>query len=491
MDREPAGGAAGKIACILITHLRAKLEIRRNPQLRDQPAVITDRSQGRTLVIDHFPAAQGVTPGMTPEQALSRQAGGKLMEADEPHYRREFHRVLEMLQGVSDRVEGAELGTAYVGLNGLEALYGGEARLVNTLLNAVPQDLAPRAGVGHAKFPAYVAARNAAPMGAARVPSNMAAFLAPHQVELLPLSRRVLDDLHRLGLHTLGDVAVLNIDAMTDRFGTEGRRAWELAQGIDETPLIPIRTEERIVQQTALPMASGSLDLLLAAVDTLLRRAYAQPRMQGRYAGHAALECALYRSPPWERQFHFKQAVGDWGRASRILRGQMESDHPQAPVEEATLALSGITRESGVQMNLLPNQRGDLERRLDQAERQLQARTGGRPVLHRIIPVAHWHPAPELRAMQVPLDPANSGGMRQLSLPHLVTVREGPEGEPLEVFQGGRWRRVARTLDTWCFDLWWMPTPLTRTYYRVEWDMGGDETLFRDGREDQWYQQDP
>lgn len=37
-------------------------------------------------------------------------------------------------------MEEAELGTAYVGLDGLEALYGDEARLVNTLLNAVPQD---------------------------------------------------------------------------------------------------------------------------------------------------------------------------------------------------------------------------------------------------------------------------------------------------------------------------------------------------------------
>ena len=43
------------------------------------------------------------------------------------------------------------MGTAYVRLDGLEDLYGGEARLVTALLNSVPQALHPRVGVGDAK----------------------------------------------------------------------------------------------------------------------------------------------------------------------------------------------------------------------------------------------------------------------------------------------------------------------------------------------------
>ena len=45
-------------------------------------------------------------------------AGAAVIEADEPAYRAAFQRVLAALQGVSDRVEEAELGTAYVGLDG-------------------------------------------------------------------------------------------------------------------------------------------------------------------------------------------------------------------------------------------------------------------------------------------------------------------------------------------------------------------------------------
>ncbi|MDE2682527.1 MAG: hypothetical protein OXI54_00035 [Chloroflexota bacterium] len=480
-----------KVACILATHLRARVEMRRQPHLKGRPVIIVDRSRGRPLVIDHFPAASNVAAGMTLEQALSRQTNGAVLEADEPAYRREFRRMLLALQRVSDRVEAAELGTAYVRLDGLEAMYGGEARLVTTLLNAVSQDLAPRVGVGESKFPAYVAAVTSQPMGSVRVPPEAAHFLAPHSIDLLPLPTAAREEMRRFDLHTLGDVAAMKQEALINRFGPEGQRAWELARGIDDTPLVPLEHEEPVVEHASLPFTSASLELLLAAVDTLLRKTYAQPRMRGRYAGSATLECVLHQAAPWQKGFHFRRAVGDWQQASRILRGQLEADHPQAPVEEVALSLSGITGESGTQLSLLSDLRGDRERQLAEAERQLQARMGSRPALYRVVPVAPWHPAPELRAMQVPLDPSGAGEMRPLSLPSPVSVREDPEGEPAAVQLGQRWQRVARVEDRWCFDLWWMPQPMTRNYYRVGREDGGEVTLFRDQRENRWFRQDP
>ena len=149
-----------KVACVLLTHLRAKVEIRRHPHLKDNPVVIVDRdpSSGRPLVVDQFPGASGVVAGMTIEQAMSRHLNVVVLDADETHYRQVFRQVLGSLQGVSDRVEGAELGTAYVRVDGLERLYRGEAGVVSALLNAVPSYLNPRVGVADAKFPAFVAA---------------------------------------------------------------------------------------------------------------------------------------------------------------------------------------------------------------------------------------------------------------------------------------------------------------------------------------------
>ena len=214
-----------KVACLLITHLRAKVEMRRHPDLNNIAAIIVERSKGRSLVVDSTPSASGVSPGITFEEALSIRPEALVLEAEEPHYRRVFAQVLASLQGISDRVEGSELGTAYVRLDGLERMYGGEARLVNALLNAVPQDLAPRASVAEAKFPAFVAARVSEPSRATRVPIDAASFLATHPVDLLPVPADLKVALHRFGLHTLGDMALMTESALVGRFGAEGRRA--------------------------------------------------------------------------------------------------------------------------------------------------------------------------------------------------------------------------------------------------------------------------
>ena len=343
-----------KVTCLLITHLRAKVEMRRYTDLKDRPAVIVDRSEGRAVVADFTSCATGISFGMTLEEALSIRPEALVIEADEPHYRRVFAQVLASLQGISDRVEGSELDTAYIRLDGLERMYGGEARLVNALLNAVPQDFSPRAGVAEAKFPALVAARMSKPLGATRVPLDAASFLAPHTVDLLPIGGDIKTALHRFGLHTLGDVASLTEADLTDRFGFEGGRAWRLSRGMDDSPVVPLAYAETIVHHASLPFTSASIDLLLSVVDTLLARAFSQPSMRGRHAGKAVLECALERGPTWVTEILFKGGVGSRERALPVIRTRLEEDHPGGPVEEVILTLDDLTGSRGLSWDSFP-----------------------------------------------------------------------------------------------------------------------------------------
>ena len=73
----------------------------------------------------------------------------------------------------------------------------------------------------------------------------------------------------------------------------------------------------------------------------------------------------------------------------------------------------------------------------------------------------------------MPIDPMGTDAIRPLATPSLVTVREGPDHQPVAVRLGKQWREVARIEDRWCFDLWWLPKPLTRAYYRVSWEDRG------------------
>ena len=478
-----------KIACLLITHLRAKAEMQRHPNLVNTPAIIVERSEGKARVVDATRCTMGVSQGMTLKEALSISPEALVLDADESHYNKVFSQILQSLQGISDRVEGPDLGVAYIRLDGLEHLYGGEARLVNALLNAVPQDLTPRVGVAEAKFPAFIAATVSEPSRAIRVPPDGASFLAPHPVDLLPISADLKVALHRFGLHTLGDVAHMTEASMTDRFRSEGRKAWNLSNGIDDSPVVPLGHTETIVERTSLPFSSASLDLLITMVDTLLARAFTQPAMRGRYAGRAVIQCALEDGPTWSREFSFKGGVGSGERALSILRPRLEEEHPQGAVEDVTLTLDNLTGESGVQMGLLPDVRESGRRQLVEVERGLRVRTGGRPALYRIVEAVPRHPAPEMRTLRVPIDSSESAELKPVSGPVAVVVEEDRERKPVSVRVGNRWRRVACIEEEWGFDLWWMSRPMTRSYYRVRGEDGVEVTLFRDERGGCWYRQ--
>lgn len=493
-----------RVACVLITHLRAKAEMRRKGGEREreggEPAtLIVERGGaggGASVVVDYFPGAAGVKVGMTLEQAVSYLAETVVLNADKPYYRQVFGEVIRALQGVSDRVEWDDLGTAYVRIDGMEALYGGEDQVVRALLEAVPADLTARIGVADAKFPAFVAARIREP-GIAKAPEDVRGFLAPCSVELLPVEADVKSKLHRFGLHRMGEVAAMEEHLIAAQFGKEGSRLWALCHGVDDRPVVATAFEAPIVEETSLPFNSTSIDLLLVAVDTLLRRGYARPELGGRVVGAAALQGRARDWPPWELAAAFKEPVGRWEDAAALIRNRMALEPPQIPVEDVTLTLSNFRGGTGMQMGLFEDMRETAGRRLLEMEKRLQARMNGKHVLHRIAQVAPWHPAPEMRALQIPIDPAKRDDIKPLHPPTPVEVREGLARQPDAVQIERRWRRVARVADRWMFDLWWLAQPITRTYFRIglaengptAGNGNGQVTLFRDERAGVWYRQ--
>ena len=84
------------------------------------------------------------------------------------------------------------------------------------------------------------------------------------------------------------------------------------------------------------------------------------------------------------------------------------------------------------------------------------------------------------RTVQVSIDPAATDSMRPLTTPTSVEVREGPAQEPRAVRVGNQWQEVSSIEDRWSFDLWWRPTPMHRSYYRVSQADGQRLTIYRD-----------
>ena len=480
------------VACVLITHFRAKTELARRPELEGRAFVVSDRTRPGSPVVDRSQAARGILSGMTLQRALSAMSDLAILDADEPYYEALFDNLLDSLGRVSDMVEAGGLGEAYVRLDGLEGMYGGEAGAVSALLDAVPGYLNPRVGVAAAKFVAYAASRISGPMSAVRAPEDVPDFLAPLSIGLLPVSGELKATLGRFGMRVIGDVSSVGRAAMFDRFGREGLVAWELSTGVDRRPFVPRKVEESVLEHTTLPFATTSLEMLRVGLDMLLRRAFSRAALRSRSVGAVLLESSSSDGEPWKLHVRFRTPVERWERASELLRERLETEPPSHPIDDLSLTLLELGGETGIQAGLIGDARESAQKTLVGVDRRLRGRMDERPALHRAVEVAPWHPAPEMRSLLVPIDPLAADSVRALHAPapaEVSEVVEGVERRPAAVRVGRKWREVESVTDRWKFDLWWLPQPMTRYYYRVESADGVLSTLFRDEATGHWYSQ--
>ena len=394
------------IACMLVTHLPVKAEIRRYPQLRGKPVIITESYGSKNLVLDSSAEVRGVSAGMPLAEAMARCKDASLVQADAPYYNETFDKLVKALELRSPVVERDGLGCAYVDLDGLELMYGGEARVVASLLQAAPSEFNPRVGVAGGKFPAYIAAVTTQSGRATKVPQDAvgkAAFMDGLSIVLLPLSWANKTRLHRFGIHTLGQLSALSEGAVQAQLGAEGRRAWLLASGVDNRLLTPHRAQQVVEESLTFPSPTITWSPILMALSALLGRAFARPEIGGRYVRTATIESRVYRLPPWVKKFGFKEALGSRDRALFALKSRLDSVTLPGPLEDMKLTLAGFTGESGIQTNLFSDVR--KQEQLKEMMRQLEALLGGKPPIYKMKEIEPWSRIPERRQALVPFDP--------------------------------------------------------------------------------------
>ncbi len=395
-----------RIACILIPHLPVSVERQRDSALRDQPVVIGETPEQRKAVLDCSPeaGAQEVRVGMPLREALALCRDAVFLPPHPSLYRDVFESMLAVLETFSPEVEESALGRAYLNADGLALHYEGELdmgeQIIRSIRNAT--GLMAGAGIAEGKFVAWAAAVTSEPGQICTVPAGKESnFLCPLDVSLLPASSDTLRRLGLYGLRTMGDLAALPIGPVQAQFGSEGKRLWELAQGIDGEPLRPRRREEVVVEGMRFPAAAVSVEALVVACRRLLVRLHW--RLRGRAARRMRLRALLWGGRSWEKSVTFHEAVVDWERMLFIAKGVLANTTLSAPVEELAIELSGITEERGQQSTLFAEKAG-LKRQLGEAVRQLRARWG-RPLVSRVVEVEPWSRLPERRHALIDYEP--------------------------------------------------------------------------------------
>ena len=370
--------------------------------------IIGETTEQRGAVLDCSAEAegQGVRVRMPVRQALGLCPSASFLSPDLPRYGDAFDQILRALETMSPLVDPAALGCAFVGLDGLNGHYRDEMTLGDALAQAVcrASGLMPSVGLAEGKFTAQVAATVSAPGEVCLVPKGQEKkFLAPIDVSLLPCSRDTLRHLELFGLRTMGELAPLPLGAVQAQFGSEERRIWELAQGIDREPLRPLRREESIREHLTFYAPLISREALVTAGRELLTRLLGKPAIRGRTARRMALRALLSDGRSWERAIVFREATADQEQMLCVLKTAIDAAPLTAPIEDLCIELSGFAGETGKQEGFFSEDRR-RQPQVAEAVRQLKARYGRSPVAQ-VVEVEPWSRIPERRHALIDYDP--------------------------------------------------------------------------------------
>lgn len=389
-----------RVLCVLLPHFPLMCEVRRNPELKGKPVIVTCTEGSQKLVMDYSPELDGLQPDMPLQRALSRHGEVKLLQADMPHYRSVWSGILDALELKSPLVEGSDLGCTYIGLDGLQLIYPDDDAVIDAVLEAMPGTFAPNVGIAGSKFLAYLAARHSPPGEYKILIGNMDAFLKDLPCDSLPISMESKGKLHDFGIHTLGQVAAIPLGPMQAQFGPEGKKIWELAQGRDDTPLYPRMMAETIEESALLTSVTVSLDAILVTVETLLSRVFTRVSPRGMGIRSLTLWTQTCSSGHWERSLRFKEPATGLKSVIPRIKYVLE-DYPQpGPIEQVGLRITGLGHQSRRQRSLFSEVRA-REHLLDDIK-QMELRLGGTQVF-KVKGVEPWSRIPERRYTLTPV----------------------------------------------------------------------------------------
>jgi protein ImuB len=490
-------------ACVDVPALPLQLLLRRRPDWKPLPVAVVERDDpgGKILWINESARRAGVLPGLRYGAALAlcRELRADVVGRDgiEAGVRELVARLQELSPEVEPRP--SEPGVLWLGCRGLERLYrtaGRWAREVRAAVRAL--DLTATVVVGFSRFGSYVVAR--------RFPEELIVFADPEQEQAAaraaPLARldveaKLREDLHKLGVTTVGGLLDLPMEGLRSRFGEAGVAWRRFAEGALHTPLAPEPIAEPLSGSVELDAPEEDVDRLVFAIkrrlDPLL------DRLEHRGQGVQSLELGL------------RLDTGDWRRESLrparptlagarlldLVRLRLEGRPLDGKVEELSIEV----RAADVRIEQLrlfaENPRRD-RRAAERALARLRAELGEAAVVRARLSEGHlpeagfvWEPLgrAELPAARIPESPDPTLVRRIRQRPAALPPRPNQLRDDGWLIRGAEHGAVTRMTGPYVLSGGWWVRPVHREYYYARTERGDLLWVFYDRPRRRWFLQ--
>ncbi len=190
----------------------ASVEVARRPELRGKAMIVGGAGSRGVVVAATYEARKyGIHSAMPMSRALRLAPDIIVVPPDHSHYAEVSDSVMELFTAITPLVEPLSLDEAFLDVSGARRTHGTPRQIAEHIRAQVfdEQRITCSVGVASTKFVAKLASTQCKPDGLLVVPADrVIAFLHPMPVGAMwGVGQRTEEQLHRLGLRTVADIA--------------------------------------------------------------------------------------------------------------------------------------------------------------------------------------------------------------------------------------------------------------------------------------------
>ena len=209
--------------------------------------------------------------------------------------------------------------------------------------------------------------------------------------ELFMAGRSSVEYLQKLEIRTIGDLAQMNPELLEIHLKSHGRKLWEFANGMDNSPVEPVRQEAKgIGNSITLPQDAKTEEEACEVLGKLAGSVGRRLRKAGQKAGMISVEIKYYNFENSSHQTQLERATNEDARIYETATELFREMWKKQPIRLLGIRSSKLTDASAPEQLTIFEVQPEMEKRkkasekkakLEQALKEIRGRYGEEAVI--------------------------------------------------------------------------------------------------------------
>ena len=318
----------------------ASVEALDRPELRGKPLIVGGTGvRGVVAAASYEVRRYGVRSAMPMREALRLCPQAVCVAPRMSRYAQVSARVFAIFHEFTPLVEGLSLDEAFLDVTASQTLLGEAAAIGAQIRHRIRAHTGLTASVGVApnKLLAKIASDLNKPDGLCRIGAdNLREVIDPLPVSrLFGVGKKTLPRVLAAGIHTFGDLRKAADEQLWRAFGKDGRAMRDLADGIDDRPVIARREEKSVSAERTFAVDLCDAARMRSELLRLADRTASRLRAQDLAAAKVVVKIRRGDFTTFTRQRAFEPATQDTAAISRVAQALLDEwlrGHPGSAV---------------------------------------------------------------------------------------------------------------------------------------------------------------